>query len=129
MPSPPDHEETLFLAAREIADPAQRAAFLDRACRSDTALRQRLERLLAVDAPAAELWADDPPTSDQQTIRIEEPEPVAEGPGSVIGRYKLLEQIGEGGMGVVSFAAGYGWNPYPVASLSSRTRALSNRSL
>jgi eukaryotic-like serine/threonine-protein kinase len=102
MPESPDREETLFLAAREITDPAERAAYLHRACGTDTALRQRMERLLAAEQAAEQLWADDPPDpsydSGLNTASL------FEGPGTVIGRYKLLEQIGEGGMGVVYMA-------------------------
>jgi eukaryotic-like serine/threonine-protein kinase len=102
MPEPPDREETLFLAAREIADPADRAAYLKDACGADTALCQRIERLLAAEDPAAQLWADDPP--DPSCDSELNTAPLFEGPGTVIGRYKLLEQIGEGGMGVVYMA-------------------------
>src|SRR6516225_1633754 len=92
-------EETIFIEALEKEDDAQRAAFLDRACAGDEALRQRIERLLLrheqtdslLDAPAAGVGA----TVDQ---------PAAERPGVRIGPYKLLEPIGEGGMGTVYLA-------------------------
>jgi serine/threonine protein kinase len=89
-------ELELFEAALERS-PADRAACLDEACAGNQPLRQRLDALLArhekaasfLEAPAAGLHA----TVDQ---------PSRERPGSVIaGRYKLLEQIGEGGMGTV----------------------------
>ena len=45
---PPNmNEQTLFAEALERADPQERAAFLDEACRGDAALRERIERLLA----------------------------------------------------------------------------------
>jgi serine/threonine protein kinase/WD40 repeat protein len=92
-------ERALFLDALEIADPAQRATYLDRACAGDPALRAGVEELLKahtdpgpfMDRPAPSLVA----TADG---------PVSEGPGTVIGPYKLLEQIGEGGFGVVFMA-------------------------
>src|SRR5262245_64061687 len=43
------NEESLFAAALEMADPAQRRAFLDEACAGDAALRRRLEQLLVAD--------------------------------------------------------------------------------
>jgi serine/threonine protein kinase len=93
------HEESIFIEALEQADPAERAAYLDRACAGDEALRRRIERLLErheqpdslLDSPAAEAGA----TVDR---------PTAEGPGAVIGAYKLLQAIGEGGMGTVYMA-------------------------
>src|SRR5437868_1349741 len=92
-------EQSVFIEALEKEDPAQRAAFLDQACASDPALRQRIERLLQrhqeadgfLESPAAALVA----TVD---------EPIREGPGTIIGPYKLLQQIGEGGMGTVFMA-------------------------
>src|SRR5437763_7228748 len=87
-------DESLFAAALEKATDAERQAFLAEAAAGDDALRQRVEWLLAGDAHAGGPLDGDigqgPP-----------PEPVAEGPGTVVGRYKLKEQIGEGGFGLV----------------------------
>jgi hypothetical protein len=97
---PADREEALFAAALEKPTRAERAAYLEGACGNDHALRARIEALLAaheasggvLDAPPAAL----PPTTAYR--------PLTEGPGTVIGPYKLLQQIGEGGMGVVYMA-------------------------
>src|SRR5262245_60874664 len=101
-------EQTIFIEAMEIADPAERAAFLDRACGDDQALRERVERLLrrheqddsflnspAVVAGRTGAYAPDPGGQSAGP---------PEGPGTVIGPYKLLQQIGEGGMGTVYMA-------------------------
>jgi serine/threonine protein kinase len=92
-------EESIFIEALEKANRAERAAFLDRACAGDEAVRGRIERLLArhgqpdsfLDAPATDVGA----TVD---------DPAADRPGPVIGAYKLLQPIGEGGMGTVYMA-------------------------
>jgi serine/threonine protein kinase len=90
---------TVFLAAIE-GHPAERwPAFLDVACGDDAGLRARVERLLEAHQALG-------------TIHVQpvlEPAPIAcqrtsEGPGAVIGPYKLLESIGEGGMGTVYMA-------------------------
>src|SRR5262245_47405284 len=90
-------EREIFTAALNKAHPAERAAFLDEACAGDAPLRQRIESLLAeheqlgsfMELPCLAPTLDLPPR---------------EGPGTVIGPYKLLEQIGEGGFGVVFLA-------------------------
>jgi eukaryotic-like serine/threonine-protein kinase len=102
------NEETLFHLALE--KPAgERAAFLAQACAGDPALRQRLAvLLLAHDNPGS--FMAKPPltptaTQDPQPYRSENGSRLlAEGPGSRIGPYKLLQQIGEGGMGTVFMA-------------------------
>ncbi len=88
--------EAIFHAAREAASDADRERILDRACGSDLALRVRVEALLAADGAAAEFL-------EAADIRPME-EPLSEGPGTMIGNYKLLQLIGEGGMGAVYMA-------------------------
>src|SRR5262249_38734543 len=87
---------------------AERSAYLDRACAGETALRQRVDVLLAAFAQAGSFLQ--PPAGDLQAtsdVSIRERSSggkPAEGPGTGIGLYKLLEQIGEGGFGVVFMA-------------------------
>ncbi|HZL86950.1 MAG TPA: serine/threonine-protein kinase, partial [Pirellulaceae bacterium] len=90
-------EREIFAAALHRGDAADRAALLDEACAGDAALRKRVESLLSeheqlgsfMEAPSVAATIDQPAT---------------ERPGTMIGPYKLLQQIGEGGMGVVYMA-------------------------
>ena len=92
-------EETIYHVARRIADPEARAAYLDQVCASNPALRGRVERLLRVCEQEASFLEVSP-----FDATVDVPAPI-ERPGAVIGPYKLMEQIGEGGMGVVYVAA------------------------
>jgi eukaryotic-like serine/threonine-protein kinase len=92
-------ESGIFKAAVKLP-PDRRAAYLDQACGSDADLRGEIESLLhAHDATYG--FLDDVPTGPDPT---EDYQPVAERPGTVIGPYKLMEQIGEGGFGLVFVA-------------------------
>ncbi len=99
MPTPQQREEAIFAAALE-RPLAERVAFLDGACHGDPALRQRLEALLAAHEQSDSLPSP-PAEAAQPTLKLE---PVDEALGQRIGRYKLLEKIGEGGCGVVYVA-------------------------
>jgi tetratricopeptide (TPR) repeat protein len=95
----PQQVKALFLAAAEKV-PAERAAFLDEACGSDAELRRRVEQLLdAHDEPGSQ------PLRPRQTPDEAPPAEPAETVGTIIaGRYKLLQLLGEGGMGCVFMA-------------------------
>ncbi len=101
--------KSLFTAASALSDPAQRAAFLDRECGGDAEQRGRVEAMLrtdnttllppaaAVDATSAPAAAPATPTEDydDRTARVGSP---------LAGKYKLVQTIGEGGMGSVYMA-------------------------
>ena len=89
------NEETIFSQAIEKPE-NERSAYLDHACRDDAELRRRVEALLAAhDSPDS--FLEDPIGDGEPTIG----KALNARPGAVIGPYKLREQIGEGGMGVV----------------------------
>jgi WD40 repeat protein/serine/threonine protein kinase len=105
VPHPPSDasEESLFEQAIQLASPEERRAFLDRACGPTGILRQSVDLLIRCHEQAAGLH-----------FLVSEPTPVPrnaapgvegwEKPGSIIGRYRLIQTIGEGGFGVVYLA-------------------------
>src|SRR5687768_6925138 len=94
-------EESIFLQALEIAAPAERAAFVEQACRGDDRLRSGVEALLRASAKSGDLLdVTERPRADVSAFE----QSAGERPGTMIGPYKLLEQIGEGGMGTVWMA-------------------------
>src|SRR6266498_2202675 len=102
MSEQPNREVTVLNAALELR-PAERAAYLDQACAGDAALRKQVEALLQAHEQAEGfLEAPLKGLNLQRTVRVTAP--LTEKPGDRIGRYKLLQQIGEGGCGVVYMA-------------------------
>jgi eukaryotic-like serine/threonine-protein kinase len=79
---------------------ADRAAFLDRACAGDEDLRRRIEALLRSNDRAGAFLEQPPEVVGEGRIKAAG----GEKPGDRVGRYKLLQQIGEGGYGVVFMA-------------------------
>src|SRR6516225_1481832 len=96
----PQSIDRIFWDAAQIASAEERHAYLERACAGDTLLRQRVEKLLEVQSQAED-YLESPAAALVATI---DEQPIREGPGTVIGSYKLMEQIGEGGMGLVFVA-------------------------
>ena len=85
--------------AVRLESPAQRSRYLDEACGSNTVARQQVDKLLRAHFDAGNFlgkYSPEATTTGNSTIPEE--------PGALIGPYKLLEQIGEGGMGLVYMA-------------------------
>src|SRR6266542_2055970 len=89
----------IFDAAIELP-PERRAACVQEACAGDDALRQRVEALLRAHDSAG-MFMDSLAVDPRRETPVVKP---SEQPGDRIGRYKLLQQIGEGGCGVVYMA-------------------------
>ena len=100
-PAPAD-VQSIFGRALEIESVADRAAYLDQACGRDADLRAEIEGLLTANGRAGEFMRR--PAAVVAAGITAAYEPPTERPGTVIGPYKLLEQIGEGGFGVVFMA-------------------------
>jgi non-specific serine/threonine protein kinase/serine/threonine-protein kinase len=94
-------ERSIFLAALERESAQERAVYLEEACVGDPRLRAEVEALLVAHARLGEL-PPAPAASDPSGTRAELSSP--EGPGAWIGPYKLLQTLGEGGMGTVYLA-------------------------
>jgi serine/threonine protein kinase len=95
LPAPVDQ---IFVEALTLGDPAARAALVAKACGNDTLLQRRVEALLAAHE-AAGSFLNLPAADSGLDSSI-----LNEGPGAKVGRYKLLEPIGEGGFAVVFMA-------------------------
>jgi len=92
--------KSIFLAAVEEVAPGDWSGYLDEVCRGNAELRRRVETLLAAHQESDVLFDEPNVGLMAETAPVE---PVEE-PGMMIGRYKLLERIGEGGMAVVYMA-------------------------
>ncbi|HTL57123.1 MAG TPA: protein kinase [Candidatus Limnocylindrales bacterium] len=104
-------EKAVFVEALEIADPEQRRQFLDNACGADQALREQIDKLLALSQSACDFFKDCSPALEPEAADAAQVLSAAEsavGPeipeSKCIGPYKLLQKLGEGGYGVVYMA-------------------------
>src|SRR5436305_9551724 len=109
MPTWDPRANDLFLKALEMRSGGERQEYLDVACAGDLALRTEVEALLEASARAGN-FLESPPRGLPSPLEGEAPgvsrgatveDAIREGPGTVIGPFKLLQQIGEGGMGTV----------------------------
>jgi eukaryotic-like serine/threonine-protein kinase len=96
----------IFLHALELGSDQERCEYLHAVCAADSSLRADVEALLAAGDRAGS-FLESPAVAPYFLATVEQPiaeRPVAERPGTIIGPYKLLEQIGEGGFGIVFMA-------------------------
>ena len=92
--------QAIFSEAISLASDEERGRFLDEVCGNDASVRSRVDALLRAHSEAGGFFGGQIPTAAATEIQP----PIAERPGTVIGPYKLLQQIGEGGFGVVFLA-------------------------
>jgi eukaryotic-like serine/threonine-protein kinase len=101
--------KSLFLAASDLTSPANRADYLDRECGADAELRARVEALLRANDQALKLpeGANDPTSAHAASYPPPTKDcvdPSASVGAILAGKYKLIQEIGEGGMGSVFMA-------------------------
>lgn len=107
MPDP--SEKSIFLDALDLESPEAQEQFVTEACAGNQTLKASVKRLLnahqddahVIDAPVAEWRPDNKALLDDTLITDRE---IGEDEGSVVGNYRLMEQIGEGGFGLVYVA-------------------------
>ena len=97
MASSHDDIDSILYRALEIESETERDAFLSQACGDNVKLRQDVEKLIQNHAAAGDFL-------ESPAIQVTSDSPPSESVGSQIGPYKLLQEIGEGGMGVVYLA-------------------------
>src|SRR5690242_21353181 len=96
MKAEPDRIKGIFAQALERKSPAERESFLAEACKDQPELRQEVESLIQAHEAAGDFLAPTMPAPASGAV--------VEPTGAKIGRYKLLERVGEGGFGVVYMA-------------------------
>src|SRR5947207_10145622 len=100
MNDPSDYDVAVFAEALQLSA-GERSAYLERACGADEDLRHRIERLLKAHDHVGDFLEQPPP---EAVVESKPGASAGENVGDRIGRYKLLQQIGEGGCGVVYMA-------------------------
>src|SRR3954469_15126024 len=98
-------ERDVFIAALQREDPAERRAYLDGVCAQKPELRRQVEFLLRLHHGAGSFL--EKPAAEAATGAFQDADgqaPSGEAAGSLVGPYKLIQQIGEGGMGSVWMA-------------------------